>query len=127
MKLNIEKSLELKKQFKHKVGNCYRNAVNLYLDKKVADEYIIGYCSTNNGKHFFRHAWNVLDGKIIDSTLKDFSENIIYEPIHVLNHDNFHVAMMSTSGPAMLELDVEAEWAVQEKLREEYGTIPFYN
>lgn len=115
--VDFELSKQLKKQYRHRIGQCYKNAYRLFLDHKLTDKFIIGYIRSAESNLFIRHAWGVKDNKIIDSTLREHElKETEYFPVFEFETiSEFMNAALTTSGPAMLELDPEKENKFLEK------------
>jgi hypothetical protein len=117
--INVEISKELKKKYRHRIKQCYRNSINL-LTKNEVEYTEIGYLKENGT--YIRHSWGVKENQIIDTTLNKWGnkdiKNLEYYPIFKIN--DIGEIIYKTSGPAALELDPEKEYLF---LKQELGTI----
>jgi hypothetical protein len=50
---------------------CFRNSANITLDARLGSDYYEGFAMHREMMFPFLHAWNVRDGKVIDTTLRD--------------------------------------------------------
>lgn len=80
MEINYALSAELKKKYKHRIRQCYKNAFKILIKGEV-DYYVLGYVLDTSDNTAVRHCWGVKDNKIVDSTfgnIKKYTENQVY-------------------------------------------------
>lgn len=118
--LDINKSLELKKKYRHRIKHCYRNAYSLLMNNEI-DKIVYGYC-TNDNKTFVRHAWGLKDNKIIDTTFRkhELQENKYIKMFELDTKELFN-AMMETTGPHLLEYEEGFQTAFLMSLKDKHG------
>lgn len=85
--INLKLSLQLRKEYKHKSGDCYQNAYELYSNDEV-DAIVIGYYKEKEGafkESVIRHAFCIKDGQIIDTSIP--STQGVYASYYIFNNN----------------------------------------
>ena len=110
MKVDYILSAELKKKYKHRIRQCYKNAYTLLINKEI-DFFIVGYIYEKNSTRITRHSWGEKSGKIIDSTFGNnpaYTKGIEYFESFRLNHNEFFKEMQNQN-QGFLTYNLDAE------------------
>lgn len=129
MNVNYKLSAELKKKYKHRIKQCYKNAFALFMKHKEIDYYVLGFVRDTQKNYAVRHCWGVKDGEIIDSTFgkdKKYISNTEYYRAFDITKDNISDVMDKTFNECLFGYDEISEYKVKDMLKEKYEGIKIY-
>ncbi|MCI6456492.1 MAG: hypothetical protein PUJ51_23740 [Clostridiales bacterium] len=111
MDVDYDLSKELKRKYRHRIRQCYRNTYNLLMNNEI-EFFVIGYIYNTIDNTIIRHAWGIKEDKIIDSSFGDnkkYIRGVEYNESFRLLKNELLANMNKVDSPAFINFDKESE------------------